>query len=613
MSTRNQRRQLQRKLTTLEAQRDVAQARLVDAENRLDVSVTGTIAEIEKFVDLLAQEVRIDEKRPDRVDPRIYEVVAKVGWRGVTTPEAAKEAVVEEVARRSVSRTDLALLLSSIDHTACIMWANLPASLRDLHGEPLRAAALERLTIEDFPAELVRDARWAEMRGRWIRMGWRGARDEMEFMDAFIRDVVERVVLLHDGQSDDILRGGLSLLHDTVIDEQLDRVRPEARALMEWAFKERLDREWKQLTAKQEVPLDFLAEARGNPVALEALREVMAERTDDEWRQAAAKVEALIAPSSAGMPDRAEFRLLDNPAKALPYSDHALMRHGRELWELTYKAEKSNEEVRDTVMAATGEVRAALTDHKQSWSTDVSIFAAKWAVHAFQRLMTSHTFAAALMCSDVQREVLEGIEQQWDAFLVVIPNGMLVAGGFEFSRVLVATYSYGAWLGLLAPDGAGFRLLDDESRSLAELLASDEADLAQDSPSQRCVVLAKRLVAGLLLNLQDSTTHKVRKVEARQKSKSREAEPEHRIVTIGAPLEIDCRDAVKEYVERGTRSSEKTGRHNRGMPTVQWMVRGHYRMQAHGPQHALRRKQWIRPFWKGNEAALIQTRARVPS
>ena len=49
------------------------------------------------------------------------------------------------------------------------------------------------------------------------------------------------------------------------------------------------------------------------------------------------------------------------------------------------------------------------------------------------------------------------------------------------------------------------------------------------------------------------------------------------------------------------------------MPTVQWMVRGHYRMQAHGPQHALRRKQWIKPFWKGNEAALIQTRARVPS
>ena len=613
MSSRNQRRQLRRKLTTLEAQREVAQARLVDAENRRDVSVTGTLAEIEKLVDLLAQEACIDEKWTGLVDPRIYEVVAKVGWCGATTPEAAKEAVVEEVARRSVSRTDLGLLLSLIDHTAILLWGNRPESLRGLHGEALVEAGVQRLSLEDFSAELVKDAPWAEMRGRWIRMGWRGTSEET-FNAAFIRAVVERVVLIQDGQGDDIVRGGLSLLHDTVIDEQLNQVRPEARALMERAFKERLDREWKQLTAKQEVPLDFLAEARGNPVALEALREVMAERTDDEWRQAAAKVEALIAPSSAGMPDRAEFRSLDNPAKALPYSDHALMRHGRELWELTYKAEKSNEEVRDTVMAATGEVRAALTDHKQSWSTDVSIFAAKWAVHAFQRLMTSHTFAAALMCSDVQAEVLEGIEPQWDAFLVLVPNGMLLAGGFEFSRVLVATYTFGAWLGLLAPDGDGFRLLVDDAAGLPQLLASGEDEWAHpDSATQRCLVLAKRLVAGLLLNLQDSATHKVRKVEARAKGKGREAEPEHRIVTIGTPLEIDCRDAVREYVERGTRSSEKTGRHNRGMPTVQWMVRGHYRMQAHGPQHALRRKQWIKPFWKGNEAALIQTRARVPS
>ena len=161
-------------------------------------------------------------------------------------------------------------------------------------------------------------------------------------------------------------------------------------------------------------------------------------------------------------------------------------------------------------------------------------------------------------------------------------------------------------MGLLAPDGTGFRLLTHDAPSLPLLLANDETDLVQDSPPQRCMVLAKRLVAGLLLHLQDATAHKIRKVEARPKSKGREAEPEHRIVTIGAPVDIDCRPAIREYLEHG-------GNRRHGAPTVQVMVRGHYRMQACGPRHTLRRKTWIRPHWWGSEAALIQTRAKVPS
>lgn len=32
-----------------------------------------------------------------------------------------------------------------------------------------------------------------------------------------------------------------------------------------------------------------------------------------------------------------------------------------------------------------------------------------------------------------------------------------------------------------------------------------------------------------------------------------------------------------------------------------FVVRGHWRNQAFGPEHSLRRKQWIQPFWKGPE------------
>ena len=592
MSGRQVNRMKRRQLVKLQDRMAVLQRELLDSDRQIE-SVDREMAEvtagahqtIERYVDSLAQVANLDDSR---VEPgaAVLDKLVYWRWHGVETREQADEELLQEVALRSVNKTDLALLLSSIDHTAILLWANLPESLRGLHGDALVAAGMEKLTLEDFEQELVRDARWTEMRVRWIRMGWRGAATEGEFSRAFVRAVVERVALIQDGQGDDLVRGGLSLLHDTVIDEQLNKVRPEARAMMEKAFKERLDREFDQIQSRR------------------GAAPVVNGSSKDEFMTTAKRIlDPLTLDDRKSVLEEVAAELQPKPPPRVIYSDHALMRHGRELWEETYKDGNSDEEVRDALRAVSSE----------QWSDAVSMFAAKWAVHAFQRLMTSHTFAAALMCSDVQKEVLEGIERQWDGFLVLVPNGMLVAGGFEFTRVLVATYSYGAWLGLLAPDGVGFRLLDDEANDLPALLASDEADLAQDSPSQRCLILAKRLVAGLLLNLQDATTHKIRKVEARPKSRGREAEPEHRIVTIGTPLEIDCRDAVREYVERGTRSSEKTGRHNRGMPTVQWMVRGHYRMQAHGPQHALRRKQWIKPFWKGNEAALIQTRARVPS
>lgn len=548
-----------RQLAKLQDRMAVLQRELLDSNRQIEsvdremVEVTsGAHQTIERYVDSLAQIANLDDSR---VEPgaAVFDKLVYWRWHGVETREQASEELLQEVAIRSVNKTDLALLLSSIDHTAILLWANLPESLRGLHGEALVEAGVERLTLEDFEQELVRDARWTEMRMRWIRMGWRGAATEWEFSRAFVRAVVERVALIQDAQGDDIVRGGLSLLHDTVIDEQLNKARPEARALMERAFKERLDREFDQIQSRRPPKMS-------HERALGVVTQFLADTNNVAATEALATVERILDPLTQDdrkiVLDRVAATITKTAVRSV-YSDHALMRHGRDLWEDTYKDGNSDEEVRGALRAVSSE----------QWSDAVSMFAAKWAVHAFQRLMTSHTFAAALMCSDVQKEVLEGIERQWDGFLVLVPNGMLVAGGFEFSRVLVATYSYGAWLGLLAPDGVGFRLLDDEAKDLPSLLASDETDLAQDSPSQRCLILAKRLVAGLLLNLQDAGTH----------------------------------------------SSEKTGRHNRGMPTVQWMVRGHYAMQPHGPRSTLRKKIWRKPFWKGSEAALIQTRARVPS
>jgi hypothetical protein len=43
--------------------------------------------------------------------------------------------------------------------------------------------------------------------------------------------------------------------------------------------------------------------------------------------------------------------------------------------------------------------------------------------------------------------------------------------------------------------------------------------------------------------------------------------------------------------------------------SVRTMVRGHWRQQAHGPNHSLRKVMWIRPTWRGPEDAPISIHA----
>jgi hypothetical protein len=409
---------------------------------------------------------------------------------------------------------------------------------------------------------MINGVGWAKMREHWVHIGWRNATLET-FNALFIQATIERMVDMHDTEITD---------EDETFRDYIKRMGGPLREAYNEVIETRITHELNRIIRLRPVPLE---------------------------------PEGVSAVTPAGLPSAHKTGSI-----RINYSDHELMRRGRQIWEVSYAEDMDDEEVRDGI----GKLNAV-----EGFTDDLALFSAKWAVHAFQRLMTSHTFAAALMCSDVQKEVLEDIEKQWDAFLVLVPTGMLmmpVVGGqqFEFTRVLVATYSYGARIILLttrdktSTEEPFVGTVMDEAPTLADLLASDAADLDIHSATRRCLVMAKRLIAGLLLNLQHEPNFKIRQVEARPKSLKRLAEPEHRIVTIGKPLEIDCRAAVKEYIEHGPAKGRK-----HSPPTVQVMVRGHYRRQVCGVGRLERKVIWIEPFWRGPEAALIQTRAKVPS
>jgi hypothetical protein len=69
---------------------------------------------------------------------------------------------------------------------------------------------------------------------------------------------------------------------------------------------------------------------------------------------------------------------------------------------------------------------------------------------------------------------------------------------------------------------------------------------------------------------------------------------------LSAPVQVDLRDVV-HAVQRG---EKRRG----GKLTVQFLVRGHWKNQAHGPHLSLRKRKWLQPYWKGDESTRILLR-----
>jgi len=280
--------------------------------------------------------------------------------------------------------------------------------------------------------------------------------------------------------------------------------------------------------------------------------------------------------------------------------DHVLMRIGAQLWSRTYAKEMDDTKAE------------AVCAEDLRLDPPLGHFAALWAVQAFQRMQTSHTFASALMCTEIDRESVASIQEQWRAWSVMVPNGMLCMEEdgkvfLECTRILTWVTPSVSRMQMFFFSPAGMVGHEDfEAATLPDLLAGQtKPGGEQIGRLEQC---AKRLVAGLLLTMQNVEPGQVKEVPAKNPlSKREEGAPAHRIITIGKPIKIDCREALKNYIATGHARAGGT----RSLPKVQWLVRGHWRNQPYGPRRLGRRRQWISPFWKGVADAPILSRGKV--
>lgn len=237
-----------------------------------------------------------------------------------------------------------------------------------------------------------------------------------------------------------------------------------------------------------------------------------------------------------------------------------------------------------------------------------------WAHNAFATIETTHRYAAALMCTTAPRDLVDDLVLPWKAVSIRLPSGILYADDSkskagarrEFCEVRVGVVDVWAQDGLASL--AYLRLIDTlggclrvTAHSIADMLfeTAEFTDAETFSPASsgeaRALVVAKRLVFGLLSAVTCTDNSKERRYGTRGIVDPREGPPEHRVIMVGAPISVDARPAVHEYL----------GGRRTGLPAVQTLVRGHFKRQVIGVSRSGRKVIWVQPYWRGPEDAPI--------
>lgn len=329
---------------------------------------------------------------------------------------------------------------------------------------------------------------------------------------------------------------------------------------------------------------------------------------------------------------RISHRLFGHSSKS--DTKEALMRCGQSWWEHTYKGAKTDKQALDnyyTFTKSIGEPFQSIVTQ----APDCLIYygAARWADQGFPTITMGDRLAAALCGTEVPKEWYGEIKAPWEAFVIEIPGGdppLITVYDPEQQRRtratrimvqhVVAEDGYEEWWWMLFSEHdqhfwregsveACLHPVEFREKETARyrVHAGEDAFGEHVAQDQRIYHLVSRLVFNTILTLTDpervravGSSHK--RYESRKATPNeRSGAPEQRVFVIGKPIKLDCREALRDYLEgRAKRDTFKV--------STQFLVRGHWRWQACGPKFSLRRRQWIEPYWKGPEDGVIPVR-----
>jgi len=313
-------------------------------------------------------------------------------------------------------------------------------------------------------------------------------------------------------------------------------------------------------------------------------------------------------------------------AEALGLRTHTTIKEdvnfGAELWKYSYRYTDDDEKAINKL------AEYFYNKGKETFlsfgSPDFQIYAtwcAKWAHYAFPQIVLGSKLTAALIASSASADIKQQMNPPWEAFLIRIPNDILYTTNDKGQRIWIDhirvcrtlhndknTWHWTA-NSLSSPVslwqiGINAEFLDHDANKIFQSEECNKLFGDIDSLDEKVSKLIGRLIIGVCISFtgQNKAIGNAKKVKPPTKGycKGRNGEPLIRSYEIRAPIEIDCRQAVKEYLDNNKYKCKKSG------PKIQYMVRGHYRLPPGGGKGI--KNVWVRPYWKGPERANIAVR-----
>ena len=318
------------------------------------------------------------------------------------------------------------------------------------------------------------------------------------------------------------------------------------------------------------------------------------------------------------------------PIKKVLSHKEFLIQTGKTLWNMTYCLHPNNDSAARDAMLST--LKATASDNiyyrellllclaDACWY--FSIYGSTlWCHCGFPQLVLGHKTTASLLVTSISEDVLDLIHPPWRSFYIELPsemfsivdaqgNGNVSVRGihvfvtktdkeYEWSYVLNTSSDTFLWAWQLT--------IHQMWRKEIEVVYSQATRIDITKQDEKVNLLIRRLILNVCLYMTDKSKVKGPSntyVPGTHVQQSRAGkEPRLRTYIFNDKPVHDFRGVIKEYLD-GTNDSPEA------RLNYQKMVIGHWKSQAYGPNHSLRRPQRIEPYWRGRIDAPILVRPK---
>lgn len=251
-----------------------------------------------------------------------------------------------------------------------------------------------------------------------------------------------------------------------------------------------------------------------------------------------------------------------------------------------------------------------------------AICVGSWAASGFPTFDVTHRLAATLMATKVLPEQEEHIVSPFPGCMVKLPDNLLFVQDEDGNLSSCSILCFAFHLIKGAP-GISYIMMSQSKTAVFGTMPRvgfttsdtwdklDQGEVTAEEIDERASELARKLILGLCLYLSDPAklgSPKQQRAKPRASQRAPGQLPVANVYVIGRELGLNEDNEAKQGAKNIITAIREYAKHGAGKaPAVQYIVRGHWKMQAHGPGRTERKLIQVAPYWRGPVDAPILT------